>query len=140
MFDRILVATGFDESSDAAADLAMGLARVCEADLILVHVIESIGDEPDDEELSEFYAGLRGRAEENMRALSARFEEEGLEHTTQIRVGVRWETILQAADDVDASVIVIGSRPIVAQENPRLGTTSHQVFFASRRPLLIARR
>jgi len=139
MFERILVATGFDESSDVAADLAMTLARLCEASVVIVHVIESIGDEPDDSELEEFYAGLRGKAEENMRALAARFEEQGLEHSTQIRVGVRWEAILAAADDIDASVIVIGSRPIVGQENPRLGTTSHQVFFASRRPLLVAR-
>lgn len=139
MFERILVATAFDDTSDRAADLAMDLARLCEAPVTIVHVIETIGDEPDDAELTEFYAGLRGKADENMRALSARFEEAGIEHTTQIRVGVRWEAILGAAEEIDASVIVIGSRPLAAQENPRLGTTSHQVFFASPRPLLVAR-
>ena len=93
-----------------------------------------------DDEIEEFYSGLRGKAEDNMKALAQRFEEAGLPTTTQIRVGVRWESLLAAADEVDASVIVLGSRPIVSQENPRLGTTSHQVFFASRRPLLVARR
>ena len=140
MFERILVATAFDDTSDAAAEMAMDLARLCEANVALVHVIESIGDEPDDTELEEFYSGLRTRAEANMAALSKRFTEAGIRHTTQIRVGVRWESLLAAADEVDASVIVLGSRPIVSQENPRLGTTSHQVFFASRRPLLVARR
>ncbi len=140
MFEHILVATAFDELSDLASELAIGLARLSDGRVTAVHVIESIGEDPSDPELIEFYGGLRGKAEENVRALAARFEEQGIAFDAVIRVGTRWELILQEADERAVDVIVLGSRPVLHQENPQLGTTSHQVFFASRKPLLIARK
>ena len=140
MFDRRLVATAFDDNSELACDLALRLAQLSEGTVHIAHVIATIGDEPDDPELEEFYAGLQAKAAERMRAVSERFHEVGVEHTTELRIGIRWEGILAAADGFDADVIVLGSRPVLEQDKPRLGTTSHQVFFASRRPLLVARR
>jgi len=139
MFEHILVATALDEQTDAAVEMAIGLARMSKGRVTVLHVIESIGEEPEDDELEEFYAALPEKADEHMRALSEHLDEEGITHDATIRVGVRWETILQVADEATVDVVVLGSRPVLDQENPRLGTTSHQVFFASHKPLLIAR-
>ena len=139
MFERILIATGFEDYSDLAVERALELALITGAHCTLIHVIETIGDEPGDDELEEFYGSLEARAAENMRAVSAKFDESGVEHEALIKIGVRWETILQAAEERDVELIVIGSRPL-DREHPHLGTTSHQVFFASRRPLLVIRK
>ncbi|MBW1879939.1 MAG: universal stress protein [Deltaproteobacteria bacterium] len=140
MFERILIATAFEDHSDPAVDHALELARVNGAHCTLLHVIESIGDEPGDDELEEFYGSLQARAAESMRALAARFDELGVEHEALVKIGVRWETILQVAEENDADLIVIGSRPVLDQEHPHLGSTSHQVFFATLRPLLVVRK
>jgi nucleotide-binding universal stress UspA family protein len=116
------------------------LARITGAHCTLIHVIESIGDEPDDDELEQFYGSLQARATENMRALGTRFDESGVEHQTAVKIGVRWETILSMAEENDVDLIVMGSRPVLDQEHPHLGSTSHQVFFATRRPLLVVRK
>jgi nucleotide-binding universal stress UspA family protein len=115
------------------------LALAVGARVTLLHVIETIGDEPGDSELEDFYGGLRARAGENMRALAQRFDEAGLEWRWDIRVGIRWRTILAVADDEDSDLIVMGSRAVLDQAQPHLGSTSHQVFFASKRPLLVIR-
>ena len=39
MFERILVATAFDETSDAAAEMATDLARLCHASV--AHLIRT---------------------------------------------------------------------------------------------------
>lgn len=139
MFERILIATGFADHSDLAVDQGLELALITGAHCTVLHVIETIGDEPGDDELEEFYGGLQARAAENMRALAARFDESGVPYETQIKVGVRWETILEVAEEKDVDLIVMGSRPL-DKDHPHLGTTSHQVFFASRRPLLVMRK
>lgn len=139
MYDRILLATAFDDTSEMATEHALRLCRSIEASCIVLHVIESIGDEPGDEELDEFYTNLRGKAGENMRALAARFDEAAVPMDWDVRIGTRWETILEMADKHDVDLIVMGSRPVLDQDEPHLGSTSHQVFFASHIPLLVVR-
>lgn len=139
MYERILVATSFNALSDTATEHAMRLAQITEASVILLHVIESIGDDPEDPELQSFYDKLRAKAAENMRALAARYDELGVPLKTELQVGVRWRAITEAADRHDADLVVVGSRSVLGLETPHLGSTSHQVFFAGNRPLLVIR-
>lgn len=138
MYERILVGAAFDELGELAASQAQQLAQLCGAHVTLLHIIESIGDEPGDAELEEFYSALQAKAAERLRAMAARFEEVGVDASSEIRIGVRWKALLEYADDDDSDLIVLGSR-VMDKENPQLGTTSHQVFFASSRHLLIVR-
>jgi nucleotide-binding universal stress UspA family protein len=48
-----------------------------------------------------------------------------------------WEAILQTADELDASAIVIGSRGRSAIASALLGSVSHGVVQRSRRPVLV---
>jgi nucleotide-binding universal stress UspA family protein len=52
-------------------------------------------------------------------------------------VGSIWATILDAADAVDAGVIVVGSRGLGGVASSLLGSVSHGLANHSKRPLLI---
>ena len=49
-----------------------------------------------------------------------------------------WRTILDTADDVDASLIVLGARGLTAIHRSLLGSVSEAILHHSRRPALIA--
>jgi nucleotide-binding universal stress UspA family protein len=53
-----------------------------------------------------------------------------------IRLGVAAEVILAIADEVDASLIVMGARRVPSLAEMLLGSVSHQVVRRSRRPVL----
>ncbi len=61
---------------------------------------------------------------------------------TDIRVGERdghetWRTILAVADEVDADLIVVGTRGTTAVQSSLLGSVSHGVVQHSGRPVLV---
>lgn len=138
MFDTILVATDFGALSRETEQKALELARLCQARCILVHVIEAIEDGGTD--VDAFYESLKARAAKKLAESVAPFEAAGVSCETRVRVDRRWVGILEAAGEVGADLIVIGSRPVVsAAGKPVLGTTSHNVFFSAECPLLIVR-
>ena len=51
--------------------------------------------------------------------------------------GAAWATILAVADEVDASVIVVGARGLSTVSSALLGSVSHAVAQHARRPVLI---
>jgi nucleotide-binding universal stress UspA family protein len=65
----------------------------------------------------------------------------GLEFAVESRVersgGAIWRTILDAADDLDADLIVIGTRGLTAIQSNLLGSVSNAVIHHSTRPLLV---
>ena len=139
MLQHILVAVGFDDLSDAVIDHAVAVARAMDGHCRLLHVIETIGDDDGDEDLEDFYSNLRAKAAEKMRAFAARLEEEQVPCETEIRVGSRWRTVIEVAEEHDVDLVVLGSRPMDPKERGAVGTTSHKVFFASGHPLLVVR-
>ena len=54
-------------------------------------------------------------------------------------VATTWHAILEAADELDARVIVLGSRGLSGVKSALLGSVSYGVVHHSRRPLLIVR-
>lgn len=137
MLSKLLLATAFDPLSEQAAEHALRLAQATGARCHVVHAIEPI--DADGAEVDEFYAGLEQKTLGQLEAVAARFREAGIDCASTVRVGRRWEVILDVAAEDDADLIVLGSRPTVSGERTHLGTTSHQVFFAARRPLLVVR-
>ncbi len=139
---HLLVATDFGETSRAAEDLALCLAKAHGATCLLLHVIEEIDGsaEDDDEKVQAFYAPLQERAQRLLALRATRFADAGVACTVETLIGRRWRAIVRRADEAGVDLIVVGSRRPVAEDGaPVLGTTSQQVFFAATRPLLIAR-
>jgi nucleotide-binding universal stress UspA family protein len=81
----------------------------------------------------------REEAERLVGAAVERARSEGLDATTDVRESKVpiWRQLLAAADDIDADVIVAGSRGYGEVKALLLGSTSQALAHHSRRPLLI---
>lgn len=128
---RILVATDFSARSDRALRRAVLESGRLGADLMLVHVI-------DDDQPAYMIERQREVAEELLGDAVRTFSDvDKVRADMTIRTGDPFAAILDAADDVDAQMIVIGPH------RPRLsdmifGTTAQRTIGDSSRPLLVA--
>lgn len=138
MVERLLVAVAFDDLAEPVVRDALALARSTGASCTLLHVVEAL--EGDDEETVRFHERLEREAGLRLEPHLAPFREAGVPCEARVEIDRSWRAILDVADEVDADVIVIGSRPTVESGRPHLGSTSHQVFFAADRRLLVVRR
>lgn len=127
----ILVATDFSARSDRALRRAVLESGRLGADLMLVHVI-------DDDQPAYMIERQREVAEELLGDAVRTFSDvDKVRADMTIRTGDPFAAILDAADDVDAQMIVIGPH------RPRLsdmifGTTAQRTIGDSSRPLLVA--
>ena len=130
MFEKILVATSFDDLSQKVEDCALQMAKWSGGHCNLVHAIEPIDHAEDDPETKAFYDGLQSKSAGQLEEISARFGEAGVSCEATVLIGKRWQVLTETAESWGADLIVIGSRPTIQDGAPRLGSTSHQVFFA----------
>ena len=80
----------------------------------------------------------RAGAVENARAGAVRAREAGFDAEPSAELGApTWEAIVDRADEVDALVIVMGSRGLRGAKELAEGSVSHQVAQHSGRPVLI---
>ncbi len=92
-------------------------------------------------------AGMPGDVGDRLdRATATRARELGAEGATLVpgaesrveqRRGSIWQTILEAADSLDAAVIVVGSRGLSGLRSSLLGSVSHALVNRARRPVLV---
>ncbi|MDX2424326.1 MAG: universal stress protein, partial [Amphritea sp.] len=57
--------------------------------------------------------------------------------TSRVEEGTPWRTILRVADEIDADVIVMGTRTHSAMGQFLMGSTANKVMHHSKRPVLI---
>lgn len=139
MIQRILFGTDFGPHTRKAEAMVLELARALGARVFALHAIEplaTVGDEAPDRE---FYAGLEQRARGHMDGLVARFAAQGVDTEATVLIGPRWREVVEKARAVDASLIVVGGRPIDDPPGVAAGSTSHRVFLAASQPVLVVR-
>ncbi|MCS6877425.1 MAG: universal stress protein [Geminicoccaceae bacterium] len=129
---KILVGTDFSTRSDRAIRRALILAQGLDAELRLVHVVDS--DRPErlvDAEAREAEALLRALAETLARTdgVACRFE---------LRFGEAFEGVLAAAAELDADLLVLGPPRRQLLRGVITGTTVERVVRAGERPVLVA--
>lgn len=132
MMQRILVATDFSTRSDRAVQRASLLAREFGAEIILVTVVDD--DQP-----------KRLRELEQREAAALLHELARMIHetaavpcTTRVELGEAFQRIVHAAEDCDASLILIGPHRRQALRDIFVGTTAERTIRHSRRPVLMA--
>jgi nucleotide-binding universal stress UspA family protein len=140
MFRTILLAVDGSEHAEKAAELAAQLAGAGSEEIVVVHVTElppsrqqvrpGLGVEVDRDaiELAKGYA--------------ADLEADGLKVRVELRHGQYGHVarvIANLADELDAGLIVMGSRGRSDLSALLLGSVAHQVLHLSRCPVLIAR-
>ena len=135
----ILIATDGSAPANAAVAAGLDLAADENAEVVFAHVISILdlspttngGDEPQRvpraEDDSVLCAALH-------RARAAR-----LPARTELLLGYPPKQILRVAREIDADLIVVGSRGLGRMKSAVLGSTSHDVLENSDRPVLVVR-
>lgn len=152
--NKILYASDIEKGSRPAFRAAISLCGKYESEITYLHVIEPLSnsaqhlikDLVDTQDINGLYQNslvdLKNKIEKR---ISKFFEEEIEFHDcldpskvkARIIEGVAWETILEVANEIDADVIVMGTRTHSAMGQFLSGSTANKVMLNSKRPLLV---
>ena len=142
-FDKILTAIDFSENSSYAFEYALTLAKQFNSELTVMHVI----NEPVD--LRGFYVPhisfeqLEREIEAGAVTMMERFCTERLEgfsnYTTAIVTGVPYEEINRKAEEIGASLIVLGTHGRTGLDHLIFGSTAERVVRSASCPVLTIR-
>lgn len=129
----ILVGTDFSAGSDLALQTAAALVKES-GKVHLLHVLEPV-DDPDSEdpETRDFYRELEGKSRQKVADQLSRTGVAGVE--SSVRIGTRHLTILEVAEELQADLVVLSSRPI--SPDSKLLSVSHRAALTSTRPILL---
>jgi nucleotide-binding universal stress UspA family protein len=138
MFHRILVATDGSPVSERMVLYVEHLARVESAAIIVLHAYEPPADYTGYTGYDQLLASYRAVAQAIVDDMRNALQEYGISIGTELRRGPAAETILAAAVDLDADLIVIGTP---GKNNVRefLGGVSAQVLRHAHCPVLQVR-
>jgi len=140
MFKTIVLAIDGSEHSEKAAELAAQLAIAGNDEIVVTHVTELLPsryqvqpglDDEFDKDAIELAKGYTADMEAD--GLKARVE---LRHSQYGHIA---RIITNLADELEAGLIVMGSRGRSDLSALLLGSVAHKVLHLSRRPVLIAR-
>jgi nucleotide-binding universal stress UspA family protein len=139
MYDRILVAVDHSEMSDRAVVAARDLAVLSSGEVWVLHLRERemgpktgvlVPNEPTEEANAEVSASLEVLTQAGVKA-------HGKVRNTIFGYAAR--EIVSYAKQVDADIIVMGSRGRGDMAGLLLGSTAHKVIHLSDRPVLVVR-
>lgn len=135
-FDRIVVAVDGSAGSARALEWAAALASDLGAEVVAVHALGL---------LDELEPGTKVPAQAHREQIRRLFEDEWcavldteeVETRRLLRDGAAVRVLLTVADEVNADLIVLGSRGLGGYPDLLLGSTSTQVAQQSHRPVAI---
>lgn len=151
---KILYASDIDKGSRPAFRAAMSLCGHYHSEITYLHVIEPLSasaksiiqNEINEDALNELHdqslENLKIKIEERIRLFceTELEQNEMLEEgsvMSRVEEGTPWKIILRVADEIDADVIVMGTRTHSAMGQFLLGSTANKVMHNSKRPVLI---
>ena len=142
---RVVIGEDLSEGAQSAARLGVGLAKLLEAETLLVHAYEGMPPHPetlprDDRELYE--AMVEKHVEQVEPALEGRAADLADSHSLRPRVrivpGESAQVLSKVAEEGDKpSLLVVGSRGLGAGGRILMGSVSTKVLMAARGPVLV---
>jgi nucleotide-binding universal stress UspA family protein len=140
MFGTVLLAVDGSKHAEKAVDLATKLAQIDHDEVVVVHVTEVLPTRfqvPPDVEyvLDEEVIRLANRYAENLNAAGVKARTE----FRHISYGHAARVICDLAEDLDAGLIVMGSRGKSDLAAILVGSVTHKVLHLTDRPVLVAR-
>jgi len=125
---RVVIGDDFSEEAKEAGELAASIARLFEADTLLVraypHILEESSDPEAEESVWQSEKELEGRASRLEGIL-------GHKPRVEMAAGNPAEAILEAARAVGPTLVAVGSRGLGTVERMRLGSVSTKVVRAA---------
>lgn len=138
---RLLVPVDFSEPSRAALDYAIALARPFGSEICLLHVVEAIVLPPDVEVVET--AVLAERMNEEAAKCLAKWREEAASRasavTEDLRAGTPHREIVEAAEDTNADLIIMGTHGHTGLARALIGSTAERVVRHAPCPVLVVR-
>lgn len=126
-FQHILVPVDFSEKNEVAIATVQELARLLQARVSLLHVIEFI-DFPDDDEIASFYEKLKTRSQQELDRLLELFSDHTLDVSVETIINNRVHGIALYAAENDVDLIVMSSHPVNPEQRSHgWSTISYQV-------------
>jgi nucleotide-binding universal stress UspA family protein len=127
MYRRILVPTDLTDRTTKALEVASSIAAPGDAQITLLHVIETIPGS-DFEELAPFYRKLEQQASNRINEILAQTTGKHVAIDTEIVYGKRAEEVLQFVRANDIDLVVLASHPVdPSQPYGGLGTMSYKL-------------
>jgi nucleotide-binding universal stress UspA family protein len=111
MFQRILVPVDLTARSISAVDLSLEFATQSQAEVTLLHVIETIEHVKFDE-MKDLYRRLEDSARKGLKEFSERFIDQGLSVDCVVTYGHRTQGIIDYAISSRTDLIIIASHRI----------------------------
>jgi nucleotide-binding universal stress UspA family protein len=138
---RIVAATDFSEASRPALVEAVELAKLWNAELVLLHVLEPLfhlhGLTAKIAGESEVYAVEPSDLEPEWQSLAAHLDLEGLRHRHEVVKGEPVEAILTAVENAAADLLVVGTHGRSAVTRALLGSSAEAILEEYPGPVLI---
>jgi len=138
MYDDILVPTDGGEGMDTVIERAVDIAIQRGGTVHALSVIDSEVFLTLDEELTDAVdEELRTNAERAVEAVTDAAHDAGVDSDTVVRQGRPGEEIRLYAEEIDADLIVMGTRGVDDHERRMLGSVSQDVITEAARPTLV---
>jgi nucleotide-binding universal stress UspA family protein len=130
------IVLGYDgsEGADRAVRLAATLARVSEANVVVVSTFQTRSTNRDDEKIGRIIAKTQATAEDAVREL----QKAGVTAEPDVLEGSAGETLLSVVESREADLIVVGRRGHGLVAHLLLGSTSEHVVRRAKVPVLVA--
>ena len=139
MFDHILVPLRLGTADARLLEPAVGLARLSQAEVTLLHVVEKIAGMPA-AEVRKFHARLVARARKSLDRASKALSREGVPVQSAVLLGKTAAEIVRYATTHDVDLIVMGSHCVRPdQTGGGWGTTSYEVGLLCQCPVLLVK-
>ncbi len=141
-FQHILVPVDFGDRDTPALNIACDLAVENNAQVTLLHVIQTIGgnNEPHDNETQRFYDHLRERVDRELDQIAVKFRSAGVDTIVRSPVGDRLREIALYGNGSQIDLIVMSSHRVDPENlTASWGTLSYRVSVICNAPILLVK-
>jgi len=132
----ILVATDFSSGSDGALEQAIQMAKMMSAQIALVHVIEPAVEFPMGAAYSDMDGGYYASVDLALSARAAKIEKAGPRCMTKILEGPVASEITRWAQQLGASLIILGTHGRTGLSHVLLGSVAEKIVRHAACPVL----
>ncbi|HNV02843.1 MAG TPA: universal stress protein [Vicinamibacterales bacterium] len=139
-FKRIVCPVDFSPASQHAVSEAVAIAKVFQAEILLVHVLPVLPAAPSDPnfvfQVPEYERALRADAERQLARLAAGVADEGIAARTAVGHGDAGSEIVRLAKEDVADLIVIATHGMTGWRHVMFGSVAEKVVRLAGRPVL----